>query len=196
MLDSGTDVGAVLASEEVSMVRLWELSMVSVVVFVVEEGAMVASLVSIELVSSMAVEVVTYTVLPWLIVVVTSSLFVSLDGAGAEELAREDDAVIGEFSVVLSVGTPPLELLKPAEEVEAYIVVLSMTVLLDSEPEDVGTLIVVLSMTVLLDSGTSEVSEDGAAEELAIEDDAVVGEFSVVLSVTTTTLELLAYVGT
>ena len=38
-------------------------------------------------------------------------------------------------------------------------------------------------MTVLLDSGAWEVSEDGAAEELAREDDAVIGEFSVVLSV-------------
>lgn len=48
--------------------------------------------------------------------VVASSLDVSLDGTGAEELEREDDAVIGEFSVVLSVGIPLLELLK-AEDV-------------------------------------------------------------------------------
>lgn len=55
----------------------------------------------------------------------------------------------------------------------------------------------VLSMTVLLDSGDSEDSEDEAgADELAIEDDAVIGEFSVVLSVTIPMLELGAYVGT
>lgn len=56
----------------------------------------------------------------------------------------------------------------------------------------------VLSITVLLDSGASEDSEDGTgAEELVREDDAVIGEFSVVLSVGTPTLELLgAYVGT
>lgn len=59
MLDSGADVGAVLASEEVSIVRIWELSIVSVVVFTVEEVGAVASLVSLELVSSIAVEVVT-----------------------------------------------------------------------------------------------------------------------------------------
>lgn len=59
MLDSGADVGAVLASEEVSIVRIWELSVVSVVVSTVEEVGAVASLVSIELVSSIAVDVVT-----------------------------------------------------------------------------------------------------------------------------------------
>lgn len=59
MLDSGADVGAVLASEEVSIVRIWELSIVSVVVFTVEEVEAVASLVSLEPVSSIAVDVVT-----------------------------------------------------------------------------------------------------------------------------------------
>ena len=59
MLGSGADVGAVLASEEVSIVRIWELSIVTVVVFTVEEVGAVASLVSLEPVSSLAVDVVT-----------------------------------------------------------------------------------------------------------------------------------------
>lgn len=99
----------------------------------------------------------------------------SEDGTGAEELAREDDAVIGEFSVVLSVGTPTLELLGAS----------------------VGTYIVVESTTVLLNSGASDDLEDGiGADELATDEDAVIGEFSVVLSVTVPMLELGAYVGT
>ena len=52
-------------------------------------------------------------------------------------------------------------------------------------------------MTALLDSGASEDSRDEAgADELAIEDDAVIGEFSVVLSVTVPMLELGVYAGT
>lgn len=47
-----------------------------------------------------------------------------------------------------------------------------------------------LSTTVLLDSEDSKDSVDAVAEELASEDEAVIGEFSVVLSVTTTMLEL------
>ena len=56
VLDSGADVGAVLASE-VSIVR--ELSIVSVVVSTGEEVGAVASLASLELVFSTAVDVVT-----------------------------------------------------------------------------------------------------------------------------------------
>ena len=67
--------------------------------------------VSLELVSSTGVDVVKKTVLSWVTIVVTSSVDVSLDVSGAEELTREDDAVIGEFSVVLSVGITLLELL-------------------------------------------------------------------------------------
>lgn len=53
------------------------------------------------------------------------------------------------------------------------------------------------STTVLLDSGASDDSEDGTgADELATDEDAVIGEFSVVLSVTVPMLELGAYVGT
>lgn len=53
------------------------------------------------------------------------------------------------------------------------------------------------SPTVLLDSGASDDSEDGTApDELATDDDTVIGEFSVVLSVTVPMLELGADVGT
>ena len=73
-----------------------------------------------------------------MIVVVISSVDVSLDGADPEELIREDDAVIGEFSVVLSVGITLLELLK-TEDVATLTVVLSITGLLDSGAEYVET---------------------------------------------------------
>ena len=54
----------------------------------------------------------------------------------------------------------------------------------------------VLSTAVELDSGASEVSDDATAEELAVEEEAVIGEFSVVLSVTVPMLELGAFVET
>ena len=56
MLDSGADVDDAVLASEVSIVR--ELSIVSVVVSTVEEVGAVASLVSLELVSSTAVDVV------------------------------------------------------------------------------------------------------------------------------------------
>lgn len=51
--------------------------------------------------------------------------------------------------------------------------------------------------TVLLDSGASEnLDVVTGMEELAMDEDAVIGEFSVVLSATVPMLELGAYVGT
>lgn len=112
--------------------------------------------------------------LPWVIVVVCSSLLEAWELSTAEELATEEEAVIGEFSVVLSVGMPMLELVSRVK----VNVVDKYTVELDSS---VASELVTTSLLSVLGTG---------AEEDASEEEAVIGEFSVVLSVGSSRLEL------
>ena len=87
--------------------------------------------------------------LPCVIVVVCSSLLEAWELSTAEELATEEEAVIGEFSVVLSVGMPMLELVK-VNVVEKY------TVELDSSG---ASELVTTSLLSELGTGAEELAE-------------------------------------